>query len=143
MTEAKVEIVKTVFTSIYRRWVFLLFLNVATLYTVLCRRNHDVIGHSLSDRKRASDEKDEDARTRILLMTTFLFLIIFLPHYVIACRFSFPKTKKTRTEIGIPRIHCRISGIMSNVNHAANFYMYLIPSRKFRKNLIDIFRFPY
>jgi hypothetical protein len=137
---AEVEIVQTVF-YVYGPWVFLLFLNVATL-TVLHRRNRDVIGQSLSGRKRASDKKDEDAITRMLLMTTFLFLIIYLPRcaYSMVWDVTYHSRILTSAEIEIRRIHYKIANIMSNVNHAANFYMYLIPCRKFRKNLIEIFK---
>jgi hypothetical protein len=138
---ADIEIVQTVF-YVYGPWVFLLFLNVATL-TVLHRRNRDVIGQSLSDRKRASDKKDEDAITRMLLMTTFLFLIIYLPRcvYSMVWDVTYHSRLLTSAEIEIRQIHLKVAGIMSNVNHAANFYMYLIPCRKFRKNLIEMFKF--
>jgi hypothetical protein len=138
---AELEFVHTVF-YIYGPWVFLLFLNVATL-TVLHRRNRDVIGQSLSDRKRASDKKDEDAITRMLLMTTFLFLTIYLPRCVYSLIWDvvFRSRILTRAEIEIRLIHYKIAGIFSIANQAANFYMYLIPCRKFRKNLIEIFKF--
>jgi hypothetical protein len=138
---AEMEIAQTVF-YVYGPWVFLLFLNVATL-TVLHRRNRDVIGLSLSDRKRASDKKDEDAITRMLLMTTFFFLIIFLPRcaYSMVWDIAFRSRILTGAEIEIRLIHYKIANIMKNMNHGANFYMYLIPCKKFRKNLIEIFKF--
>jgi hypothetical protein len=127
-----------VFLYVYCPWVLLAFLNSSTVYALL-KRKRDAIRKARVD--HGSDRDDEDGITKMLLLTTLLFVVLFLPRglYTLVWDVAFVSKELTKEQLLIRDIHFKIARFFSNVNHAANFYMYLIPCKRFRRNLFELF----
>jgi hypothetical protein len=124
---------------IFIPWILIAFANLYTILT-LTRRHDDVIWMSRVDRKSNSGTADERSITRMLLLTMFAFLVLMLPYcvYTIFWDVFYHSVALSENMILIRLIHYKISLIMTNANHAVNFYMYCAACKKFRQSLWEM-----
>lgn len=92
--------------------------------------------HALTHRTRISHEM-----TRILLTTSIVFVILVLPNCVFFISRGYWNWTETPRSIAQYHLVYQVVFMLSDLNHAMNFYLYFLSGRDFRQKFLQVLCF--
>ena len=119
-------------------FVLLLTMNSVIIHTLRLRSGLVSKVSNTEDKKKKSNDKQIYL---ILLFVTFSFLILSTPGYVfyiINLLFDFTKTPKAFAGY---YLFSNVAQKLNVTNYGINFFLYVISCKKFRTDLMNVFRF--
>ncbi len=113
--------------------------------TKFFKKDNDPNETKLEDKKKKkTDEKDkDDASFQLslqLILVTFAFFFFVTPFYVRSLLFSFVDFSGNPTSLGYATLLYHVSNKMLFTNSAVNILLYCMSGKKFRNDLMSLFR---
>ena len=125
-------------------FVLLLIMNSFIIHTIWTRSNLTVTRPEGQGQSEGQSSKIKNSEMQIyitLLLVTFTFLILMTPSYVFFVWTMFANYKKTAKSVAQFFIFHSITQKSYCTNYGINFFLYVISGRKFRTDLINMFKF--
>ena len=126
-------------------FVSLLVMNSVIIHTL---RNRHVFGTQVQGQSQGQNEgqgpkvrSPEKHTVLTLLLVTFTFLILSTPSYVFLSLMTIQdNSSRTPFSVAIFHLLLGIVGNMHNTNSGINFFLYVLSGRKFRADLLKLFK---
>ena len=124
-------------------FVLLLTMNSVIIHTL--RKRSDLVLRKVESKSKYTEDKKMKSNEKqiylILLLVTFSFLILSTPGYVfyiINLLMDFTKTPKAFAGY---YLFSNVAQKLNVTNYGINFFLYVISGKKFRTDLMNVFRF--
>ena len=126
-------------------FISLLVRNSVIIHTL---RNRNIFGKPGQGQGQSQNEgqgpkvRSSEKHTVVtLLLVTFAFLILSTPSYVFLSLMTTPdNSKRTPFSAAVSHLLLGIVGNMHNTNSGINFFLYVLSGRKFRADLLKLFK---
>ncbi|KAL4228498.1 hypothetical protein ACF0H5_011546 [Mactra antiquata] len=120
--------------------IIILVLNSLIIYAV--RKSNRALTNLTNRRKNSKDKLTQQKQiTLMLLAVSLTFVLLVMPNCIFFVARQYWTWKETQLGIAQYYLVYQIVFLLSDLNHAVNFYLYCLSGRKFRQKFINVLCF--